>query len=345
MPKRMCEKLLTVPFLKPRRQEPSPSFPCCQLFKIHAGKSKYHLHLQLLQTPHLSISHSMFFFGIDTNATCYRFHKFGVGYAVEIPGNIRVNHISVPFVNHPVNLYLFQLVFCLIFRQHNWFCLLQSTRGDSLPGKDAVYRFLNYAGFAWRCFLTRLAGNTIEKITGLTAKDHVKVLIVDDSMFERNRSQKVELLARLKDHARNCYYKGFRMLTVGCSDGHSFVPVGFALLSSRNSQLQSMATQIDKRTFGYRRRLEALQSATSLIPLMLDRALKPGISASYVLMDSWFTYAPLLQEIAKRGLSVIGMMKNTNQRYRVNGRQIDLKEPCNNCFRYSKTFPKKQVSL
>lgn len=51
--------------------------------------------------------------------------------------------------------YLFQLVFCLIFHQKNWFALVISKKNDCFPGKDTVYRFLNHSKFAWRKFLLR----------------------------------------------------------------------------------------------------------------------------------------------------------------------------------------------
>ncbi|SDG48809.1 hypothetical protein SAMN04488542_1482 [Fontibacillus panacisegetis] len=41
--------------------------------------------------------------------------------------------------------YLFMLVFVLLFHQKNWFRLLESAKGEALPGKDAVYRFLNHS--------------------------------------------------------------------------------------------------------------------------------------------------------------------------------------------------------
>lgn len=50
------------------------------------------------------------------------------------------------------------------------------------------------------------------------------------------------------------------------------------------------------------------------------------MTASYVLMDSWFTYAPLIKAITQRGLDVIGMVKATNQRYLHNGKAISLQE-------------------
>ncbi|WP_067937138.1 IS4 family transposase [Alicyclobacillus kakegawensis] len=222
--------------------------------------------------------------------------------------------------------YLFQVVFVLIFHHRNWFQLLESTKGDSFPGKDAVYRFLNHTGFAWRRFLLSLSSETVNKTAVLTSNNRVSVFIVDDSAYERDRSKAVELLARLWDHAQNRYYKGFRMLTLGWSDGHTFIPVDFSLLSSLKSQINGMFESIDKRTHGYKRRMEALRPAPELIPAMIDRALAAGMTASYVLMDSWFTHAPLIQSILDKGLDVIGMVKADNKRYLVNGRRLSLQE-------------------
>lgn len=55
-------------------------------------------------------------------------------------------------------------------------------------------------------------------------------------MFERNRSKKVELLARVYDHAKHAYRFGFRMLTLGWSNGSTFMPVNSVLLSTENRQ-------------------------------------------------------------------------------------------------------------
>src|SRR5690625_5074355 len=222
--------------------------------------------------------------------------------------------------------YLFKLVFCLIFEQKNWFRLLESKKSENLPEKDTVYRFLNHTKFNWRRFLLSLSAATISKVSRLTKRDRPKVLIFDDSAFERNRSKKVELLARCFDHAsqKMRFYKGFRMLTLGWSDGATFMPIDFSLLSSKKSQINGISESIDKRSSGYKRRLEALQSAPEQIPGMLKRALNTGINASYVLMDTWFTQQPLIKAITEEGLDVIGMVKKLNQRYIVNGKRVSL---------------------
>lgn len=223
--------------------------------------------------------------------------------------------------------YLFQLVFCLIFQHKNWFSLLDSKKANKYPAKDAVYRFLNQATFNWRRFLLLFSSNAIQKVTRLTDKKRPKVFIVDDSAYNRNRSKKVELLARCFDHAslKMRFYKGFRMLTLGWSDGCTFMPIDFSLLSSKKAQINGISSQVDKRTCGYKRRENALQSAPEQVPDMIKHALASGIDASYVLMDSWFTLPPLVQTIVEQGLDVIGMVKETKQRYIVNGNSVSLK--------------------
>ena len=221
---------------------------------------------------------------------------------------------------------LFLLIFSLVFQHRNWFQVLASSKATELPGKDSVDRCLNHPGFHWRKFLIGLSTDAMHRVNRLTARGRVKVLIVDDSMYERNRSKKVELLARLHDHANQCFYKGFRMLTLGWSDGHTFLPVDFALLSSSKSKLQEASEKIDKRTCGWIRRKEALHPMPRVVDSLVKQSLAAGMQADYLLLDSWFTYAPLLSSITALGLPVIGMVKATSQRYQTEKRSVDLKE-------------------
>lgn len=67
-------------------------------------------------------------------------------------------------------------------------------------------------------------------------------------MFERNRSKKVELLAKVYDHAKHCYKFGFRMLILEWSDGSTFLPVNSVLLSTENRKNRlNEAKAVDKK--------------------------------------------------------------------------------------------------
>lgn len=110
---------------------------------------------------------------------------------------------------------------------------------------------------------------------------------------------------------------------VGWCNVHSS---GFLFIELEKSQINGISSKVDKRSSGYKRRVEALQTAPEQLPGMVERAMNAGIDASYVLMDSWFTYQPLVKEIKEQGLDVIGMVKNLKQRYLVNGQRVRLKE-------------------
>lgn len=118
------------------------------------------------------------------------------------------------------------------------------------------------------------------------------------------------------------------MLTLGWSDGFSFAPIDFVMLSSANikNRLCEMVEGISKRCHGYKRRLEAFSRKPDAVVNLINRALSAGFSADFVLMDSWFTQAPLLRELMGKGLHVIGMIKDMKQRYLLGDRRLNLQE-------------------
>ena len=151
---------------------------------------------------------------------------------------------------------------------------------------------LNGVKYNWRRFIHSLSARVIGLISPLTGPDRVKVLIIDDTVVPRNRSKKVELLAKIHDHTSMRFKKGFNMLTIGWSDGYSFVPTDFAMLSSANktNRYQEINKNIDKRTNGYKRRIESMQRKSDVAVDLIKNSLNQGIEADYVLMDSWFTH-------------------------------------------------------
>ncbi|WP_083461181.1 transposase [Cellulosilyticum ruminicola] len=122
----------------------------------------------------------------------------------------------------------------------------------------------------------------------LTAFNKVNVFILDDSIVTRNRSKSVELLAKVYDHVFYRYQKGFTMLTLGWSDGYSFLPVDFTMLSlsTESNCLIKVSTTIDKKTTGYKRRKETILKKPDIAIKLIQNAVTQGISAQYILMDT-----------------------------------------------------------
>lgn len=168
----------------------------------------------------------------------------------------------------------------------------------------------------------------ISAFTQLTRPERVRVFVLDNSIIKRNRSKNVELLARVYDHVHHKFQKGFTLLTLSWSDGYSFVPVGFNMLSSANKEnrYQEISEQIDHRTNGYKSRRESLMKKTDSAILLIKRALAAGLQADYVLMDTWFTTEPMLKGICKTGLDAIGMVKQLKQKYVYHGKAYTLPE-------------------
>ena len=222
---------------------------------------------------------------------------------------------------------IFQYLFLLIFSNRSMYMSLITGRNTPGFAKDTVYRFMKMIQINWIRFTTVLASRIIkDAIVPLNSKERKNVLIIDDSMFERNRSKKVELLAKAYDHANHRYRFGFRMLTLGWSDGSTFLPVNSVLLSSANKKNRvNEAADIDKRTVGSKRRMLSMQKGTQAMLELLKSAKKADIPAKYVLFDSWFSSPSTLHAVKSIGYDVIGMIKKTPKMFfRYNGEAMSL---------------------
>ena len=218
---------------------------------------------------------------------------------------------------------VFQVAFENAFGNKSFF-QKQRESSTAIPfAKDTFYRFMNSSSINWRKFTLQLSYAVIQKIEPLTNENRRNVLIIDDSLFSRARSKKVELLAKVFDHVEHKYTKGFRMLTLGWSDGNSFLPLSQCLLSStkRENRLQEASSDIDARSNGGKLRKLAQTKATSVMLTLLKEAKAAEIPAKHVLFDTWFCSPDSLLQIKDIGYDVIGMVKKSETiHFRHNGR-------------------------
>lgn len=224
---------------------------------------------------------------------------------------------------------VFQYLFCLIFENRSMYMNMLTKKGTVNFAKDTVYRFLNSAHIHWIRFTSLLAATIASKdIAPLTDADRVNVLIVDDTMFERASSKKVELLSKVYDHAKKVYKYGFRLLTLGWSDGNTFLPVNSCLLSTENEKNRiNEAKDFDRRSTAFQKRKLAQTKATAVVLDLLKAAKQAKICASHVLFDTWFCSPSSLIAVKKLGYDVIAMAKKTpKMHYLYKGKMQPLTE-------------------
>ena len=190
--------------------------------------------------------------------------------------------------------------------------------------KNTIYRFLNDARVNWQRFTMLLFAEIICRfMKPLTDENRKDVFIVDDSLFGRSRSQKVEMLARVFDHCSMKYKSGFRMLTLGWSDGNSFIPVSHSLLSvAEDRNLPCEGKQYDDRSLAGRRRCQSRRKATDVMVELVHSAQRAGITAKYVLFDSWFSAPKTILKLKKQErLDTIAMLKKKQDKIQISGRK------------------------
>lgn len=104
--------------------------------------------------------------------------------------------------------------------------------------------------------------------------------------FERSGCKKTEPKSRVFDHTDMTYKKGYRMLTLGWSDGNTLIPVNSCLLASaKESNLTGRVRNLDKRSIAGKKRTHAQSKAPEAMLTLLDTAVSCGLSADYVLFD------------------------------------------------------------
>ncbi|MBO3082987.1 transposase, partial [Lactobacillus delbrueckii subsp. bulgaricus] len=153
---------------------------------------------------------------------------------------------------------------------------MQQKYGKCTAGfsKNTYYRFMQNPHINWLRFTILLAERIVNgHLKDLTSDQRADCFVFDDSPYSRTGYKKTELVAKVFDHVSMTYKKGFRMMTMGWTDGSSFVPIASSLLSSKNDQnVIGTTKKIDKRTIAAKRRIMAQSKGTDVVIQLLDQA-------------------------------------------------------------------------
>jgi len=195
--------------------------------------------------------------------------------------------------------------------------------GELSGKKDVFYRFINSTSANWLKFIRLLSAEFIARLKPFFSDD-IGVLIVDDTIHKRNRSRKVELLTKVRDHNDGRYYKGFRCLTLCYHIANAIIPVDFRILSSfkESTRINGPRLDLDKRTNAYKLRQYAISNAFQMVYDLLSKQI--GM-ARHVLFDSWFSKPVMFRTLLEMGFHGVGMLKAEKGRlFRFKGKIYSL---------------------
>lgn len=225
---------------------------------------------------------------------------------------------------------IFQYLLCLVFSDRSMYMQFVTGRFTEGYCKNTVYRFLSAAKTNWERFVLllseRIINRTIRPLTGEKRKD---VFIVDDTLFARTGGKKTELCSKVFDHVSMKYRRGYRLLTLGWSDGNSFLPISGRLLASGDEKkIIGPKKEMDKRSLAGKRRKQATSKAPDVMVEMLKAARQAGHRAKYVLFDTWFASPKTILRILREcKLNTIAMIKKTSKVfYELDSRRMNIKQ-------------------
>ena len=200
---------------------------------------------------------------------------------------------------------------------------------EDMPfGKDVPYRLIERGDVNWERTVFFTSNAVIPEIRKLTSDERKSALVIDDTAQYRDRSKKVEMLATCYDHSKERYYKGHTLLAMGWTDGQTFIPVDYRVLSASEDKNLLYGSNVaeDNRTIATKRRKEARVGKPPLVLDMLRNVKGTESDADYVMFDTWFSSPSAIIPICEMGYKVVARLKDNRTKYQYNGQMLSLKQ-------------------
>ena len=221
---------------------------------------------------------------------------------------------------------VFKYKLCNVFTGRSMYMQQKTGSFKENFSKNTFYRFMNSTRTNWLRFTSLLSKEVVDTIEPLTGDDRINAFIIDDSLFERTSCKRTELGSRVFDHATKRHTLGYRLMTLGWTDGNTFLPVNSCLLASSNKEnLIGPVEHFDGRSLAAKRRNLAQMKGTEAMIELIKRAQSAGHSADYVLFDTWFSNPAQLIAVKDLGLDSIAMIKKSSRiYYEYNGERLSI---------------------
>lgn len=199
--------------------------------------------------------------------------------------------------------------------------------------KDTIYRFLQDGTTDWRSILYNITHQLWRHIEIQDKIDwvgdnneHPVVFIADDSDMKKS-GYGLELTSRIYSHLEHKYIPGYKHLSLAINDGKTLMNLDAQLMrESKNSKDKAYGMTQEQMVRQYTkvyaenaailsRMSESEGEKPKVLRKMIERAIKHGFRADYLLVDSWFTNKELVDFCVSKHMNFLGMVKLGKTRY------------------------------
>jgi IS4 transposase len=213
-----------------------------------------------------------------------------------------------------VSPYLVVLHFVYMIVMNKKISTFINQSNDSLK-KDTYYRLLQNSSYNWRKLLSLTNLKILKLLHKVQDASAVKVLIIDDTVEGKTGKYVEGSRDSLWSNKEKRNIRGINVVSLNYSDGYSNFMLDFAISMGNYARVkfEEFTQEVDVRTTAYKRRLEIMDGKSQIAIDMVIRALKSGVYADYLLVDSWYSKPIFLKKMNDLGLKVITRIANNNK--------------------------------
>jgi len=210
--------------------------------------------------------------------------------------------------------YLVVLHFVYMLVMNKKISTFMNQSNDSFK-KDTYYRLLQNSSYNWRKLLSLTTVKILKQLHKVQDASAIKVFIIDDTVEGKTGKYVEGSRDALWSNKEKRNIRGINVVSLNYSDGYSNFMLDFAIAMGGYARVkfESFTQELDVRTTAYKRRLEIMHGKQQLAIDMVKRAVKSGIYADYLLVDSWYSKPIFIKEMNELGLKVISRIANNNK--------------------------------
>ena len=192
--------------------------------------------------------------------------------------------------------------------------------------KDTYYRLLQNSSYNWRKLLSLTTHKILKLLHKVQDATSIKVFIVDDTVEGKTGKYVEGSRDGLWSNKEKRTIRGINSVSLNYSDGYSNFMLDFAISMGNHARikLEEFTQELDRKTTAYKRRVEIMDGKSQIAMDMVKRAIKSGIYADYLLVDSWYSKPIFIKEMNDMGLKVISRIANNNKIWNFTGKEKTL---------------------